>query len=43
MDIAHALSYADSTSFLRAFKRWTSITPARFRRLVLGSERLAGE
>jgi AraC-like DNA-binding protein len=31
VEIALALSYAESTSFVRAFKRWTGVTPARYR------------
>lgn len=30
-DIAHALGYAELTPFLRAFRRWTGMTPAGFR------------
>ncbi len=37
IDIALALSYAESTSFVRAFKCWTGVTPARFRARVRSS------
>jgi AraC-like DNA-binding protein len=30
-DIAHRLGYANLNSFIRAFRRWTSMTPASFR------------
>ncbi|MEA3278695.1 MAG: AraC family transcriptional regulator [Pseudomonadota bacterium] len=32
-EIAAALDYADSTAFVRAFKRWSGIPPAEWRRL----------
>jgi AraC-like DNA-binding protein len=31
-EIAHRLGYANSSSFIRAFRRWTQTTPARFRK-----------
>ena len=31
LEIAFALGYAETTSFFRAFKRWTGTTPQRFR------------
>ena len=31
-DIALSLGFADSSTFLRAFKRWTGMTPARWRK-----------
>jgi AraC-like DNA-binding protein len=30
-EIAHRLGYANASSFIRAFRRWTRTTPARFR------------
>ncbi len=30
-EIAHRLGYANPSSFIRAFRRWTRMTPARFR------------
>jgi AraC-like DNA-binding protein len=30
--IAEALDYADNTAFSRAFKRWSGVTPARWRK-----------
>jgi AraC-like DNA-binding protein len=30
-EIAHRLGYANLNSFIRAFRRWTDMTPARFR------------
>jgi AraC-like DNA-binding protein len=31
-DIAHALGYADSSSFIRAFRRWSGTNPSSWRR-----------
>lgn len=31
-DVARAVGYADPSSFSRAFRRWTGISPKRFRR-----------
>ena len=30
-EIANAVGYADSSSFIRAFQRWTGTTPSTFR------------
>jgi len=35
MDIAFQLGYSDQTSFGRAFKRWTNLTPRRYRESLL--------
>jgi len=34
-DIAYLLSYADTSAFIRSFKRWTNQTPAEYRSLKL--------
>jgi len=34
-EIAFFLGYSDSRAFLRAFRRWTGLTPGRFRRSTL--------
>lgn len=39
-DVALRLGYAEATSFIAAFKRWTGTTPARYQRSA--SPRLAG-
>lgn len=39
-DVALRLGYAEATSFIAAFKRWTGTTPARYQRSV--ATRLAG-
>ncbi len=31
-DVAHSLGFADTTAFNRAFRRWTKLPPARWRR-----------
>ncbi|WP_196772996.1 AraC family transcriptional regulator [Mycobacterium asiaticum] len=42
-DVALRLGYAEATSFIAAFKRWTGTTPARYQRSVAPRERhLAG-
>ena len=38
IDVAQAVGYSDPAHFTRAFRRWTSMTPAEYRRL----ERTAG-
>ena len=39
-DIAVRLGYAEATSFIAAFKRWTGTTPARYQRSVAPRARL---
>jgi AraC-like DNA-binding protein len=39
-DVALRLGYAEATSFIAAFKRWTGITPARYQRSVAPRARL---
>jgi AraC-like DNA-binding protein len=39
-DTALRLGYAEATSFIAAFKRWTGTTPARYQRSVAPSARL---
>lgn len=39
-DVALRLGYAEATSFIAAFKRWTGSTPARYRRSVAPRARL---
>jgi AraC-like DNA-binding protein len=34
-DIAHALGYADSSGFIRAFRRWSGVNPSGWRRRAL--------
>ncbi|SPM32531.1 AraC family transcriptional regulator, partial [Mycobacterium rhizamassiliense] len=42
-DVALRLGYAEATSFIAAFKRWTGTTPARYQRSVAPrARRLAG-
>lgn len=38
-DVALRLGYAEATSFIAAFKRWTGTTPARYQRSVAPRER----
>lgn len=38
-DVALRLGYAEATSFITAFKRWTGTTPARYQRTVAPRER----
>ncbi|MGD1236824.1 AraC family transcriptional regulator [Mycobacterium seoulense] len=40
-DVALRLGYAEATSFIAAFKRWTGTTPARYQRSVAPRARLA--
>ncbi|UMB71143.1 AraC family transcriptional regulator [Mycobacterium paraterrae] len=40
-DVALRLGYAESTSFIAAFKRWTGTTPARYQRSTAPPGRLA--
>ena len=40
-DVALRLGYAEATSFIAAFKRWTGTTPARYQRSVAPRTRLA--
>ena len=40
-DVAQRLGYAEATSFIAAFKRWTGTTPARYQRSVAPRARLA--
>ena len=40
-DVAIRLGYAEATSFIAAFKRWTGTTPARYQRAASGGRRLA--
>lgn len=35
-EIAERLGYSDRTAFFRAFRRWTGMTPATYRRRVVG-------
>ncbi|MGF2946506.1 AraC family transcriptional regulator [Mycobacterium sp. Lab-001] len=39
-DVALRLGYAEATSFIAAFKRWTGTTPARYQRSVVPRARL---
>ncbi|OBK11879.1 AraC family transcriptional regulator [Mycobacterium asiaticum] len=39
-DVALRLGYAEATSFIAAFKRWTGTTPARYQRSVAPRERI---
>ncbi|WP_293001786.1 AraC family transcriptional regulator [Mycobacterium sp.] len=40
-DVAQRLGYAEATSFIAAFKRWTGTTPARYQRSAAPRARLA--
>jgi AraC-like DNA-binding protein len=37
-DIASYLGYADCSAFYRAFKRWTNMTPSRYRQYIQFAE-----
>jgi AraC-like DNA-binding protein len=38
-EIAVRLDYADTSSFVAAFKRWKGVPPGEYKRSVLGPER----
>jgi AraC-like DNA-binding protein len=40
IDIAFDLGYTDAANFSKAFKRWTGVSPRRFRQLYLNGESL---
>ena len=40
-DVAAMLGYAEQSSFGRAFKRWTGLTPKNYRQTVRGCSQVA--
>jgi len=37
-DIAERLGFSDTSSFYKAFRKWTGVNPGHYRQLILGEE-----